>query len=256
MTPADVGSDRTYATVASQTSSQFCLTCHDGTAPAGVTVPSGVYNVGADWTGAAGGAFHSGVQSSGNGGGLKAPYARGMEVACSACHTSHGGTNAYHVPSTVNGTAGITYTVATSAQAQALCASCHSGTVHDWHQACSDCHVTTTGRFGHGGDCDDAGRGLGLHGVSRTRQVVAALGERSGIHRCQRCHCGAAVLPPHVLDAGRGARASSALHIVIGTRFVERPASASDSATRRASCFRFGRTASRWHCGCIGLWKV
>ena len=24
--------------------------------------------------------------------------------------------------------------------AQALCAACHSGTVHDWHQRCSDCH--------------------------------------------------------------------------------------------------------------------
>jgi hypothetical protein len=193
LAPKDTATDISVAKSASQTGSAFCLTCHDGAPPSGVVVPTNVLNVGADWTGVAGGALHSGVASSGNGGGIKTPYRRGQEVACSACHLSHGGTNLFHVPSTVNGTAGITYTNRSTAQAKALCGSCHSGTVHDWHQACSDCHVTTTGRFGHGGDAMTPGETsdcMSCHGHNKPWQHWA-----SDPANQADCHCGVPSYP-------------------------------------------------------------
>ena len=129
----------------------------------------------------------SGVASAGNGGGLKAPYARNQAVACSACHASHGSASAYHVPSTVNMTTGIV--VSSGSSSQALCAACHSGTVHDWHQACSNCHVTTTGLFGHAGDANTPGAGsdcLACHGHNKAWQHLAS---DPAYFNANGCHC-------------------------------------------------------------------
>ncbi len=173
LSPRDAGSDVTAAKSVAQTNATFCLTCHDGTPPAGVTVPASVPNIGANWSGAPGDDFHSGVASSGWGGGLKSPYSRGQEVACSACHLSHGGTNPYHIPGTVNGTSGIAVTNGNNIQQ--LCAACHTGTVEQYHQGCYDCHwyYNDTSGYGH----DMRGKGptasdncLSCHGHGKTWQ--------------------------------------------------------------------------------------
>jgi hypothetical protein len=135
-------------------------------------MPAGVTNVGAKWTGAAGSDFHAGVASAGFGGGLKVPYQRGQAVPCTACHASHGSSNLYHVPGTVNGSSGVSVTNGPSAEN--LCRACHSGTVTDWHNGCGGpgtCHYTMAHGTDHGADPGTPTSGsncLGCHGHGKS----------------------------------------------------------------------------------------
>jgi hypothetical protein len=188
--PKDTPSDATASYTVSLSGSDFCLRCHSGTAPSGVVVPAGVTNIGAGWTGATGGDWHSGVASTGFGGTLKPPYARGQAVECSACHASHGSSNLYHVPGTVNGASGIV--VSNSNSAKNLCAACHAGNAEDWHSPCTGCHYPgyyegNPSYFNHGpyqwsgADC------LACHGHSRTWAHAA---DDPDYFNANACHCG------------------------------------------------------------------
>lgn len=135
--------DADAATIYSASINVFCLRCHDGSTPAGVTVPSSVTNVNATWATE----FHGGRAGYGFGGAIKSPYSRGNEpIGCSVCHDSHGNSNLYHIATSVNGTTGIS--VKTPQQMTNLCVACHEGTVADWHGPCLDCH---NGASAHGG---------------------------------------------------------------------------------------------------------
>ncbi len=72
--------------------SSVCLSCHDGTTPAGVVVPSGIVNVGVTWVSTSTASFHSAyAPSGGNGGGLIPLYTRGVapNIPCATCHDPH-----------------------------------------------------------------------------------------------------------------------------------------------------------------------
>lgn len=164
---ADTASDADAATIFSPSVSTFCLRCHDGAPPAGVTVPSSVTNVNATWATE----FHGGAAGAGFGGTIKSPYRRGNEaIGCNVCHDSHGNDNLYHLATTVNGTSGIS--VKTPQQMTNLCVACHAGTVTQWHQGCIDCHA------------------WGGHGSAwvNSPEVTAPTGYPNASSNCQLCH--------------------------------------------------------------------
>ncbi|MBE0475547.1 MAG: hypothetical protein IBX62_00370 [Coriobacteriia bacterium] len=131
------------------TPDSFCLACHDGSTPEGVTLPSGVTNIGANWGATSKADFHgarAGTGYSGSTGGMAPPYRRGMAaLPCVTCHDPHGSGNLFHIADNVNERTGI---VAVSGNGMKdLCYACHTGTVDQWHKECLDCH---NGGWGHG----------------------------------------------------------------------------------------------------------
>ena len=154
--------------------SSVCLSCHDGTTPAGVVVPNGVVNVGATWVNTSTASFHSAyAPSGGNGGGLIPLYTRGVapNIPCATCHDPHGTANIFHIPTSVEGRSGISVT--NGASAERLCGACHTGNANDWHFGCSgpgSCHYTMAHTSDHGADPGTPGPGsdcLGCHGHGR-----------------------------------------------------------------------------------------
>jgi hypothetical protein len=110
--------------------SAYCLRCHDGAPPAGVTFPTGVTTL-AGWSQTTGD-YHGGRSGTGFGGALAAGYSRGQELPCGTCHASHGSASIYHFPSSIDGVSVPTVTSGTdSAQ---LCSSCHVGSLSTLHQ--------------------------------------------------------------------------------------------------------------------------
>lgn len=154
-----------------------CLPCHDGTPPAGVTVPSSVANIGATWLTSA---FHGpvAVGSGNNQSGVFTAdtfigqFAAGQapNIQCATCHDPHGTSNLYHIPSAVADTTGLSVTG--SAQAAALCSSCHLGNANDWHNGCTGCHhpgyyTGSPGYYNHGPQVWTGSDCLGCHGHGR-----------------------------------------------------------------------------------------
>ncbi len=133
----EVPADRAVGWTSQSVSGEFCLRCHDGDAPDGVVVPSEVTTISTNW--GVGGDRHGAGVGTGFGGTLVSPYARGQDaVACVTCHDTHGSGSIYHFPSKVNDNAPGPITTGASG---ALCASCHSGGLSDWHQPCYACHA-------------------------------------------------------------------------------------------------------------------
>ena len=128
--------DRTVGWTTQSVANEFCLSCHDGDAPDGSVMPSGVTTISAAW-GVAGDKHGAGVGAA-FGGPLVAPYSRGQgSVACMSCHDTHGSGSIYHFPSNVNATP---VAPIANGSAGALCAGCHSGGLTSWHGPCYDCH--------------------------------------------------------------------------------------------------------------------
>ncbi|RJQ52648.1 MAG: hypothetical protein C4521_09935 [Actinobacteria bacterium] len=131
-----IGTDVTWTWKEDESRAPFCLSCHDGAAPSGVTVPAGVKNINSGWAAEDRHGFGTGT---GSGGSLKAPYVRGnAPIACLTCHDTHGSPNVYHFRETVNGGA---VSAPTASGTASLCVTCHQGTVDDFHAgACWSCH--------------------------------------------------------------------------------------------------------------------
>ena len=137
---APTPTDTLYASVQEDVSAAFCLRCHNGSTPAGITMPTTVKNVGAFW-GSTGDAHGDGSsQLSGySSGGLAAGYSRASSgIPCATCHDPHGSDNLDHIAAVVNGSH---VTVHIRADFKNLCATCHTGGAYAWHQACNDCHT-------------------------------------------------------------------------------------------------------------------
>ncbi len=120
-----------------------CLTCHDGSAPAGVKFPSAGKNIAGTWVTGASGDWHGPRVGPGGGAStpLAAPYTYGQSAAipCETCHDPHGSGSLYHVPAMVNGVPNVSVTSSTTVES--LCAPCHTGTAYDWHYwTCNYCH--------------------------------------------------------------------------------------------------------------------
>lgn len=120
----------------STSGSAVCLRCHDGSAPAGVGMPTAGITSLANWT-ASTGDYHGGRSGGGTGGSLAVPYARNTEVACGTCHASHGSASNYHIPGMVNGS--VVPAVTSGTNIQPLCASCHVGTLSQLHGSAGGC---------------------------------------------------------------------------------------------------------------------
>lgn len=129
---AVMASKTTVGTAVDSVSEQFCLRCHDGTAPTGVVFPAGVTTIASKWT-VSTGDFHGAGSGSGVGStGLKPPYSRGQApIPCSTCHDVHGSASLLHVPDTVNGYA--VPPIQTGSDLAELCRACHIGTSYEWH---------------------------------------------------------------------------------------------------------------------------
>lgn len=120
-----------------------CISCHDGTLPQGVVMPSGITTIAPVWQNDSNGDWHgprvgpSGFSSSST---LAFPYSAGQSsaVACEVCHDPHGSSSEYHFPSRVNG--GAVPQITNGPQAIALCQACHKGDAVSYHQQCYDCH--------------------------------------------------------------------------------------------------------------------
>jgi hypothetical protein len=137
---AVVGTDRLFAKIAQDPGDDYCLACHDGSPPDGVTFPASVFDIGPAWTGSGWATDrHGDSPGTGFGGGMRSGYARGMTgLPCGACHESHGNDNPYHIREQING---VTVDINTGNDYKYLCAGCHTGSVATWHQPCVDCHA-------------------------------------------------------------------------------------------------------------------
>jgi len=143
-----IGTDQTRSWQWKRATSSFCLKCHDGSPPSGVTVPSSIENIAAYWNSASGD-FHGAGSGSGFGGTLKAPYSRSYPaIPCDECHVTHGNGNLYHLRSTINGTSGIV--VRNGNEVKAVCSACHNGDSSVWHATCLQCHNDWGGGCGYG----------------------------------------------------------------------------------------------------------
>jgi predicted CXXCH cytochrome family protein len=94
---------------------KFCLTCHDGTAPAGLTMPGTMLNIATSWATSQHGA---GSSRSTQKGWLKYPFTNAPAVPapadfddgttpyaamnCTSCHAAHGSENIYNLRSSIN----------------------------------------------------------------------------------------------------------------------------------------------------------
>ncbi|MDI6901387.1 MAG: hypothetical protein QMC79_06820 [Anaerosomatales bacterium] len=133
-----MATDTTVADEVNSVPDSFCLKCHDGSAPEGVTFPAGLTNVGAAWMSTSGD-FHGAASGTGYGtGSLKPPYIRGQApIDCAVCHDTHGSASIFHVPEVVNGQA--VAPVSGSEQIAQFCRACHNGTSYEWHDTGSGC---------------------------------------------------------------------------------------------------------------------
>ncbi|MRR11570.1 hypothetical protein EG835_03650, partial [bacterium] len=132
----DAAEDISVSLDRSSVDETFCLSCHEGPAPDGVTMPAGVTDVGAGWQTD----LHGWGTGQGFDGVLSAPYSRGSEaIECATCHDPHGSSSIYHVPESVNAT--VTPVISSGSELRSLCVSCHQGSLDDWHAACVDCHT-------------------------------------------------------------------------------------------------------------------
>ena len=179
-----LGADATLQATKGGAPSSFCLSCHDGTPPAGVTVPSSVTVVGSFWSATTGADFHGdrvGTGPSYGGGGLVPSMSRGMTaINCSVCHEVHGNANLYHVSRSVVDSSGVVVT--SGNQMQNLCKSCHTGTVDNWHQGCLDCHNSG---WGHGGsfmDSPETNTEFGYPNASSDCSLCHNHGSKSFVH--------------------------------------------------------------------------
>jgi hypothetical protein len=102
---------------------QYCLACHDGNAPPGVTIPGGMVNMADAWLDDQHGQAEGTAGSRTGKGGLKAPYVTAADDAadndasqpyaamnCSDCHGSHGSGNIFNLKSEIT-IAGVQLTV-------------------------------------------------------------------------------------------------------------------------------------------------
>ncbi|MDH3903934.1 MAG: hypothetical protein OES90_12005, partial [Xanthomonadales bacterium] len=102
---------------------QYCLACHDGTSPPGVTIPGGMVNMADAWLDDQHGVAEGTSGSRTGKGGLKAPYVTASDDAadndasqpyaamnCSDCHGSHGSNNIFNLKSEIT-IAGVQLTV-------------------------------------------------------------------------------------------------------------------------------------------------
>ncbi|HEX3032408.1 MAG TPA: cytochrome c3 family protein, partial [Bacillota bacterium] len=133
----------------------YCLKCHGGTLPAGLSLGTNTHNValsypgdihggaaGQGWINATGGGEFTAIQTSA--GTVYAPYARNSApLPCTDCHDTHGTQNTYHLRENLNVTTAVyapTPDYADNARTTTFCGSCHAGTVGQYHQACLTCH--------------------------------------------------------------------------------------------------------------------
>lgn len=138
-----LGTDSSAARHVSAVPDSFCLRCHSGTFPAGVSAGADPPKpIASGWTTATPSDFHgprAGSGSSVSSGGLDA-YSRGDAVACATCHDPHGSANPYHLPRYVN--AVDTSDTAGANSPAAACATCHTGGTSAWHAGCISCHAS------------------------------------------------------------------------------------------------------------------
>ncbi|MDH3949151.1 MAG: hypothetical protein OEU74_09350, partial [Gammaproteobacteria bacterium] len=141
---------------------QFCLTCHDGTAPPGVTMPADLINIAANW----GGRQHGGAEGSTGSrigkGNLKPPYTTQADylagndptapyaaMNCSTCHGPHGTGNIFNlresitvagVQMQVGAPAGSEFDFITPSTTYTLPVNAGSQNDHQWGAWCTFCH--------------------------------------------------------------------------------------------------------------------
>lgn len=97
--------------------STFCLKCHDGSMPQGLSAQTGVSAISTAWNATTSGNTHGKSRGIGpesdilsfnsadpGGGSLRFPYSYGMDaLACTTCHDPHGSRLPYHLKQVVNG---------------------------------------------------------------------------------------------------------------------------------------------------------
>jgi hypothetical protein len=154
---------------------EFCLTCHDGTTPAGVTMSGGMINIATSYQVDYHGRGDAG--SAGNGD-FKVPWVATLgdepgtpyaAINCTLCHASHGSGNIYHLKEsitignepaqeiggwtgdTIGELSGTTYILPLTGGVQVD---------HDWGGWCSFCHDMQA----HKVDEDKACRSGHMHG--------------------------------------------------------------------------------------------
>lgn len=147
---------------------EFCLTCHDGTAPAGLTMPATMLNIATTWATSQHGA---GSNRSTQKGWLKYPFSNISQTVpapvdhddgatpysalnCTTCHGAHGSENIYNLRSSIT-VAGVQMTVgATYAWEEAILGAQFGSTTYDlpidsksgtqealgWGAWCTFCH--------------------------------------------------------------------------------------------------------------------
>ena len=102
---------------------QFCLTCHDGTAPPGVTLPGNMINMATAWAADQHGAAEGSTGSRTGKGGLKFPYVTAADdsadndpssayaaMNCTTCHGAHGSPSIFNLRESIT-VAGVVMTV-------------------------------------------------------------------------------------------------------------------------------------------------
>ncbi len=162
---------------------QYCLSCHDGTAPPGVTVPALMVNMADAWLDDQHGQAEGSSGTRTGKGGLKAPYVNASDDAadndasqpyaamnCTDCHGAHGSSNIFNLKSEIT-IAGVQLTVGgTTTLNEAHYAGNTSydlpliggvQTDHYWGAWCTFCHKVDT----HPGKVEaDACTGGHMHG--------------------------------------------------------------------------------------------
>ncbi|MBD3647632.1 MAG: cytochrome c3 family protein, partial [Pseudomonadales bacterium] len=136
----------------------FCLTCHDGTAPPGVTIPVDLVNMASAWDSDQHGTGEGSTGSRFGKGSLKFPYTDGTPtdpanpyaaMNCNTCHGAHGSGNIFNLRETIS-VAGTAMQVGGSAGSEF---DTLSGTIyylptngdrnqdaHQWGAWCTFCH--------------------------------------------------------------------------------------------------------------------
>ena len=94
---------------------QFCLTCHDGTTPAGVTMSANMTNIAGEWGGRQHGGANGSTGSKTGKGNLKVPWTTPSQFAagndpsspyaalnCTTCHGAHGTGSIFNLRESIN----------------------------------------------------------------------------------------------------------------------------------------------------------
>jgi len=125
----------------------FCLKCHDGTMPLGLTGQSMIQIAGAYSTRAHGNAIGLGPESrttssDQGGGGLKAPFSYGMApLPCTTCHDPHGSRLPFHLKEVVNGRSMIPPTSTTWGYSSAMRSAMGMADIPSAGWFCGACHI-------------------------------------------------------------------------------------------------------------------